>query len=364
MISARSLENSKLRDELKKLRGALKDLKDDKLIEISNSPTSTKPSNYKSIEVDKLDSLRSEDIENLCKFDKIIDSTLQEPSESSLKPSEKLPENVFLENSKGNSLKKSYKDDPLYDHLLDSSLKFSVDSHSGFFDENPFKSSNSGFDRIRTFTGLAENTQDVGFKDKSQEKHTKSSSFTEKTSKKEESKTFFNPSREKISFSNEKDFQSPSSKESSARFKNAENQNLLDEIEKLRNENNQLREQLKTAQSMKNFKEPKIANVPFKDASPKRIRYDTEAKSGSRTPKKTNIGRITVIAGRQAKTGRTRSFSRSKSKSLTPRDISYKITNSPLTPKRFRHCNICDHLLSKGYSTKYCSKHGTVSVKP
>lgn len=29
-----------------------------------------------------------------------------------------------------------------------------------------------------------------------------------------------------------------------------------------------------------------------------------------------------------------------------------------ITPNRYRHCCTCDHLLSKGYSTKYCTKHG------
>lgn len=45
------------------------------------------------------------------------------------------------------------------------------------------------------------------------------------------------------------------------------------------------------------------------------------------------------------------------SRSPSTTSISYTGGRS-ITPERLRHCKACDHLLSKGYSTKYCSKHG------
>lgn len=62
-----------------------------------------------------------------------------------------------------------------------------------------------------------------------------------------------------------------------------------------------------------------------------------------------------------------------KSRSITPRDLSTRrlrrnvsnntlVGDSSLTPRRSRHCKTCDHLLSKGYSTKYCGKHGNAKL--
>ena len=374
MSSNKSLENSKLREELKKLRGALKDLQDDKLIQ---SPTHCKPSESLK-QVDKLDSLRSEDIENLCKFEKILDSTQQDLSENSLKLSsriENIQEKLSFKSSKISSNAKNFKEDPLYDHLLDSSLKFSIDSQSAYYEENLFKYSESGFDRIKS-TKLEKSNEglkkDFGNEENDLEGENRKNSQWDKAGKsfqgleearakdrnernEKNERIFRTENKDKISFAHEFDFPMATEEASegfSGKVKAGDQQNLLDEIEKLRKENCALREQLKSAQSMKIFKEPKIVNVPFRNISPKRCKPDLEHKSGSRTPKKVSVGRITV------RTNRTRSVSRSKSKSLTPRDTSYKITNSPLTPKRYRHCNVCDHLLSKGYSTKYCSKHG------
>lgn len=56
--------------------------------------------------------------------------------------------------------------------------------------------------------------------------------------------------------------------------------------------------------------------------------------------------------------GRSKSPNRvSKFIPISPRPI----TPSRATPNRLRHCKTCDHLLSKGYSTKYCSKHGSTT---
>ena len=62
-----------------------------------------------------------------------------------------------------------------------------------------------------------------------------------------------------------------------------------------------------------------------------------------------------------------------KSRSITPRNLSTRrlkrnisnntlVGDSSLTPKRYRHCKTCDHLLCKGYSTKYCGKHGNAKL--
>lgn len=328
MNSTRSLENTRLREELKMLRGALKDLKDDKLIVAQAIKIPESPINNKK-QYDKLDSLHSEDIEHLCKFDKIADFSQQDISDSSLKFSlksvEKSAENLQFKVSSTNPIKKPVSNDPLYDHLLDSSLRFSLDSQSGHFEDLQFKASDSvsGFDKIKPFARNLETIES--------EQKVKKVSISEQ------------------SFHN---LPQSSSNNSQMQLKILDNQSLLSEIENLRKENSKLRDQLKEAQSVKSLKEPKIVNVPFRNVSPRRCRIEKDVKSGSKTPKKTSVGRIFIRGGR------TRSVSRSKSKSLTPRDISYKVPGSPLTPKRYRHCNICDHLLSKGYSTKYCSKHG------
>ena len=51
--------------------------------------------------------------------------------------------------------------------------------------------------------------------------------------------------------------------------------------------------------------------------------------------------------------------------SVTPKANRAVYTYYPprdLTPGRKRHCNICSHLLSKGYSTAYCTVHGVNKV--
>lgn len=112
---------------------------------------------------------------------------------------------------------------------------------------------------------------------------------------------------------------------------------LLSEIEALRQENTKLRLQLTKTSKPENSR-----NV--------RGRSKTKSKSPIR-----------------------RSKSKSKSRSATPKDLSsrrgkrvscYNVTvgEGDLTPRRSRHCNTCDHLLSKGYSTIYCGKHGTAKL--
>lgn len=104
---------------------------------------------------------------------------------------------------------------------------------------------------------------------------------------------------------------------------------LFLEIEALRRENTKLRLQLNTS-SKRNLKKPTIRG---------------RSKSRSKTPVRTT-----------------------KSKSNTPRDFSSRpmrrnisnksFTDSGSLSRRNKHCITCDHFLSKGYSTIYCSKHG------
>lgn len=116
---------------------------------------------------------------------------------------------------------------------------------------------------------------------------------------------------------------------------NYADKSLLSEIEALRQENMKLRLQL-----TKTIKPEKLKIV--------RSRSKTKSKSPNRRNK-------------------------SKSRSATPRDLSSRrvkkghcnnisVGEGDLTPRRSRHCNTCDHLLSKGYSTIYCGKHGTAKL--
>ena len=116
--------------------------------------------------------------------------------------------------------------------------------------------------------------------------------------------------------------------------KNFNEKSLISEIEALRRENMKLRLQLNTS-SKKTIK---------------RNRSKSKSKANSKSPAR-----------------------KCKSRSNTPRDMSSRpikrniSTRSfnidmNLTPRRNRHCNTCDHLLSKGYSTKYCSKHGNAKL--
>ena len=104
---------------------------------------------------------------------------------------------------------------------------------------------------------------------------------------------------------------------------------LAQQIEALRVENERLRAQL--------------VSQPVKSPRPK---ASSRSRSGSNTP---------------SKSPRPRSpYSRSPS-SRTPRSGTSPSARSShsKSPLRYRHCKVCDYLLSKGFSTVYCSKHGS-----
>lgn len=123
---------------------------------------------------------------------------------------------------------------------------------------------------------------------------------------------------------------------------------LLNEIEALRQENMKLRLQLN--------KNSKSSLVSTGTLTRFRSRNNVESRKKSKSVSK------------------SKSKSRKcKSRSITPRDLSTRrlkrnvsnntlVGDSSLTPRRYRHCKTCDHLLSKGYSTKYCGKHGNAKL--
>ena len=93
----------------------------------------------------------------------------------------------------------------------------------------------------------------------------------------------------------------------------------------------------------------------------------------TKTSKPDNVKSVRGRSKTKSKSPIRRSKSKSKSRSMTPKDLSSRrgkrgscnnvsVGEGDLTPRRSRHCNTCDHLLSKGYSTIYCGKHGTAKL--
>lgn len=104
---------------------------------------------------------------------------------------------------------------------------------------------------------------------------------------------------------------------------------LAQQIEALRLENERLRAQL--------------VSQPVKSPRPQ---ASSRSRSGSNTP---------------SKSPRPRSpYSRSpSSRTLRPGTSPSARSSHSRSPLRYRHCKVCDYLLSKGFSTVYCSKHGS-----
>ncbi|OMJ78419.1 hypothetical protein SteCoe_21793 [Stentor coeruleus] len=215
----RQLESQKLRDEIKKLRGALKDIQDDILIE---APTLKKnalriPSfNSSSKFVDKIESLRSEEFDLLCKFEK-------------------------------------FDEDEKLEDFLESSFKFGSggQSKAGTYTKNSLKSS------------LTENLIETGrLEDKKEslsiENLQPAIMFTGMTTEKE------SPMKS-LKFA---ESSSVNEAKDSGTFRKSllDQEKLLTEIEVLRKQNNMLRLRLKSAKTSK--KKTKVTNVAYRDISP------------------------------------------------------------------------------------------------
>ncbi|OMJ71129.1 hypothetical protein SteCoe_30740 [Stentor coeruleus] len=138
---------------------------------------------------------------------------------------------------------------------------------------------------------------------------------------------------------------------------NFNEKNLMSEIEALRRENTQLRIQLTGGN-----KKPFVSNKPPTSERSRTFDYENKERITRNLQIKT-----------QSKTRSKSSNRKCKSRSMTPRDLSSRpmrrnisnkslLSNSDLTPRRIKHCTTCDHLLSKGYSTIYCGKHGTAKL--
>ena len=311
--SGRQQENNKLREELKKLRGALKDIKDDILIE---APLYVKyedsPVNVINTEnnFDKLESLKSDELEMLCKFDRF-------EGESS-------PE------------------------LIEDSLKFSIESEnkfkgSSYIDENSQKKFENSSPPKRLFENFLQSSPDSKNK------------FNELNSSPEKNQKITAAVTENLMDSSKIKTDASISSEQKINQKK-----LLKEIENLRKENTKLRLELMSSKSENKNLKQKTASVPFDVDTLNENRIRKSHTSKSPQPKTANKG---ISENTRPSKKIIKSVSRSKSKSLTPRDLSEKSNKSPITPRRYKHCNLCDHLLSKGYSTKYCSKHGNIISK-
>ena len=75
-------------------------------------------------------------------------------------------------------------------------------------------------------------------------------------------------------------------------------------------------------------------------------------------PSPSRINRLSVQPSR-SKRRRTRSISRTPRTPLSPFSKSFSaLSFKSQTPRRKKHCKFCDVLLSKGYSTKTCTRHG------
>lgn len=301
-LKGRQQENNKLREEIKQLRNALKDIKDDIPIQAplrklpSNSPKSP-PNKYLD-----LNTYHTAPLPAHYELPKFQTENPEDYLKSSLELS--LDSSQFKENSLF-----------LGDNILNPSPRMEISSGLIKIFDSP-KNYSSPSDKAETISP-----------------------------KKNLETSIENPKK--------KSFQSSLDSNSLGSDEKIDQKTLLTEIENLRKENTLLRLQLQSKSKPKlkriaKSPKPRVVSVPF-SLNPTQEFSDTlPNRKASRTPKPIRPETIRPM--------QRRIYSRSKSKSLTPRDLSVK--SNDRSPKRYRHCNICDHLLSKGYSTKYCSKHG------
>lgn len=176
---------------------------------------------------------------------------------------------------------------------------------------------------------------------------------------------------------------------------------LIREIEALRQENSALRQKLASSsdnkskrKALKQKKTSRNASITKESLTPKNTEnsitlkrfasFQKTSPKGSRSPKLSenkhpafkslipkSPSRTRVIPKSEdlmttPKSGhkRNNSFTLKSPKLKTARSSStHSLIYFPLNPSRSRHCPACDHLLSKGYSTKHCSKHGFATSK-
>ena len=335
-------ENAKLREEIKKLKGALKDVNH----EITQQATVLKPKREISpITRDRKKELREE-----------IDSRLNYviPSKPVLKPKSQSgkveeffePEALvasFGQDEKLNFKKSSRKNEEILYEIEESPKTpkekndFSIDDTSSI-DKTP---------ESPEFESLPQNCMQAAdtklLKDSFSSFYDESFTKTQCEKPIEDKQTLQKPEPKKP------DFQDlplkPSNPELSSTVQCPE-KILISEIEALRRENMKLRLQLTTSAKDLSLPEKTTKRTSSKNCTRRR----SKSKSKSKSPNRKCISR-----------------------SITPRDLSSRplkrdssnrniLTENDLTPRRSRHCHTCDHLLSKGYSTIYCSRHGTAKL--
>ena len=360
--------------ELKNLRTALDDLKEDVLIDLPMLNEFNHPGTFNSSlqYFERLESLRSEEIERLCRFDKFDDekpvdmeSSLKESLESAYKiryPS------ISVEDNEDRA-KPGFDNSSVFSNFVNSSAKLSNVIDEEVEDKEISFQSSASDKKWKIPENHEKKAQKQEFTDIKILKHIKDIKYIKDISLKDLNpskdqknphdsrlKTEQNPENSKKLFEfQEKNENTPQILKpgpdyqkdwstSSPFTKISSDQNLLQEIESLRLENAMLRMQLHSSKTLKTAKTPNFLSGETRSKNLRKSRK-------SKTPKKNR---------ENSKKNKNQSISRSKSRSLTPRETSAKSSRSPL---RFKHCNICDHLLSKGYSTKYCSKHGVLTNK-
>ena len=358
-------ENAKLREEIKRLKGALKDINHEIIQELPLKQKSKSP-----LSQDRKKSIRDE-IETRCmyvmpnssvlkkKVDNFVNSNKFDQPDALVASFGLDEEKNFLE-STGKDKKDYEKEDfdsidlnegknntqedpesPGFEYLPCQNIgktegKILKESFSSYYDESLSRTMNGKTveDFSDQILGSTEKVElDINFSNENLKPSNEDFKIFNENSKLLNENSKVSDENLKI-FEENSRFLNENTKNLNQNFaeKNYNEKTLISEIEALRRENSKLR--LKLSSSNKRVFARNRSNSKVKSKSPLR-----KCKSRSNTPRD--------LSSRPVK-----------------RNVSNKslIFDMNLTPRRARHCNTCDHLLSKGYSTKYCVKHGTAKL--
>lgn len=382
-------ENAKLREEIKKLQGALKEINNDLPISKTESYVSNKEIRY---------DLRKEVEDSLNSF----------------------------KNSQSTAQKKEAGTNPVSFDLLPENLQ-SSSKHS--FMQSP---SDEKSNLISLFKTTSEDRIVHTFESPDFPKKIKSS-LNQERNLKDSFDSYYESEQENLDKSGRCELSFQDYDNDHEKGSRRKERNLLTEIETLRNENSSLRNKLKTSftkldkenkaittdRSTSKYKtsrsnlesdraQCKVKKTPrkqrskspsvmstsiskseiieSKDKSPRhksklktprnKISSDKSPQERSRTNDKSWKSSRDKSPNRQKTCNKLTSRSSNGSKTFTPRTFSQEATprrsgkddksilltskteNRSATPSRSRHCKKCDNLLSSGYSTVDCKKHG------
>jgi cell division septum initiation protein DivIVA len=332
-------ENAKLREEIKRLKGALKDINHD----ITQEPTVMKPKKESSLSKERKKIIR-EEIDNRCNY--IIPSAAMLKKKNSEVPEPgKIIEPETLVASFGQEEDKNFLENSgkAFTNFINEADSGDVSGYSSKDDVKDLSiEAESAIENSPEFDQIVSGVNFPGSIVPKVLKESFSSYYNdESVNKTINEKSLEEFSDRIIPYKEKKDLIKIDKNSSDLVITEKPYQNvpsslnektLISEIEALRKENLKLRLQI--------------------SGSNKKLTRKARSKSKSKSP-----------------------IRKAKSRSMTPRDLSSRpvkrnvsnrslISELNLTPRRSRHCNTCDHLLSKGYSTKYCSKHGNAKLNP